>query len=145
MSTSPHPSLCFWWSIFSLNYKNAYDHQTFQGGDMLQGALTHVYAWHQAQWSLSDHMTNKIHISTCRRCIHTTLGKVLTWYNRFPNMTLWSTIYISTFTRFIANKLDLLLTLGRIFSTQTLKSSSASCFKCNFLTFFYIFMKVVWS
>ena len=29
-----------------LNYQNAYDHQTFQGGDMLQGALTHIYAWH---------------------------------------------------------------------------------------------------
>ena len=36
---------------FSLNYQNAYDHQTFQGDDMLQGALTHIYAWHWAKWS----------------------------------------------------------------------------------------------
>ena len=35
---------CFWSSIFPHNYQNAYDHQTFQGGDMLQGALTHIYA-----------------------------------------------------------------------------------------------------
>ena len=39
---------------------------------------------------------------------------------------LWK-IYISTFVRFIANKLGRLLTLGRIFSTQTLKSSPTSC------------------
>ena len=37
-------------------------------------------------------------------------------------------IYIFTFTRFIANKLGGLLTLGRIFSTQTLKSSPTSCY-----------------
>ena len=35
---------CFWRRIFPLNYQNAYDYQTFQGGDMLQGALTHIYA-----------------------------------------------------------------------------------------------------
>ena len=34
---------------------------------------------------------------------------------------------VSTFTRFIANKLGRLLTLGRIFSKQTLKSSATSC------------------
>ena len=27
-----------------LNYQNAYCHQTFQGGEMLRGALTHKYA-----------------------------------------------------------------------------------------------------
>ena len=42
---------CFCWSIFPLNYQNAYDHQNFQGGDMLQGALTHICAWYQAEWS----------------------------------------------------------------------------------------------
>ena len=42
---------CFWWSIFPFNYQNVYDHQTFQGGDMLQGALTHIYAWYWAEWS----------------------------------------------------------------------------------------------
>ena len=30
---------------FSLNYQNAHDHQTFQDGDMLQGALTHIYIY----------------------------------------------------------------------------------------------------
>ena len=34
------------WSIFSLNYQNVYDHQIFQSGDLLSGALTHKYAWH---------------------------------------------------------------------------------------------------
>ena len=34
--------------------------------------------------------TNKIHISTCRRCIYTTLGKVLTLHKRLPNMIFWS-------------------------------------------------------
>ena len=64
--------------IFPLNYQNAYDHQTFQGGDMLQGYLTHAYAWHLNGVALWGHVTNKTHISTCRRCIDTTLGKVLT-------------------------------------------------------------------
>ena len=35
---------CFSWSIFPLNYQNSYDYQTFQGSDMLQGALTLIYA-----------------------------------------------------------------------------------------------------
>ena len=60
---------CFWWSIFPHNYQNTYGHQTFQGGDM---------RWH--------HVTNQIHISTCRRCINTTIGKVL----RLLDITLWS-------------------------------------------------------
>ena len=30
----------------SPTYQNAYDYQTFQGGGMLQGGLTHRYAWH---------------------------------------------------------------------------------------------------
>ena len=36
---------------FSSYYQNAYDHQTFQGSDVLQGALTHIYGWHRAEWS----------------------------------------------------------------------------------------------
>ena len=63
---------------FSSYYQNAYGHQTFQGGDMLQGALTHKYAWHHSGVVLLRHMTNKIYISTCRRYINTSLGKVLT-------------------------------------------------------------------
>ena len=45
---------------FFLHYQNAYDHQTFQGGDMLQGALTHIYAWHLNEVVLLGHVTNKI-------------------------------------------------------------------------------------
>ena len=30
-----------------LDKQNAYGHQHFQGVDMLQGALTRKYAWHQ--------------------------------------------------------------------------------------------------
>ena len=68
----------FWWSIFPLNYHNACDHQTFQGGDMLQGALTYIYARHLKWVVLWGHLTNKIHISTCKRGIDTMLDKVLT-------------------------------------------------------------------
>ena len=63
---------------FSSYYQNAYGHQILQIGDMLRGALTHKYAWHLNGVVLWGHVTNKIHISTCRRCIDTTLGKVLT-------------------------------------------------------------------
>ena len=31
-------------AFFSPNYQNGYDYETFQGGDMLQGALIHRYA-----------------------------------------------------------------------------------------------------
>ena len=54
------------------------EYQTFQGGDMLQGALTHTYARHVNGVVLWGYVTNKIHISTCRRCMDTKLGKVLT-------------------------------------------------------------------
>ena len=63
---------------FSSYYQNAYDHQTFQGGDMLQGVFTHKYAYHLNMVVLWGHVTNKIHISTYRRCNDTTLGQVLT-------------------------------------------------------------------
>ena len=66
------------WSIFPLNYQNAYGHQTFKRGDMLRGALTHNNAWHLNGVVLLGHVTNKIHISTCIRYINTTIGKVLT-------------------------------------------------------------------
>ena len=63
---------------FSSYYQNAYGHQTFQGGDMLRGALTNKYAWLLNGVVLWGHVRNKIHISTGRRFIDTTLGKVLT-------------------------------------------------------------------
>ena len=131
---------CFWWSIFPPNYQNAYNHQTFQVGDMLQGALTDVSTWHLNGVVLRGHVTNKIHILPLPAeddWYHTRQGANLveeapkhdplikwpTWVH----MTVWK-IYISTFTRSIANKLGRLLTLGRIFITQTLKSSPTSCF-----------------
>ena len=43
---------------------------------MLEGALTHIYAWHLYGVVLWGHMKNKIHISTCRRRIDTIPGKV---------------------------------------------------------------------
>ena len=62
---------------FFLHYQNAYDHQTFQGGDMLQGALTHIYAWHLNGVVLWGHMTNEIWCINSR-LVNTTLGQVLT-------------------------------------------------------------------
>ena len=68
----------FLMNYFSLNYQNAYGHQTFQGGDMLRVALTHKYTWHLNGVVLWGHVTNEIHISTCRRCINNTLGNMMT-------------------------------------------------------------------
>ena len=106
---------------FSSYYQNAFGHQTLQGGDMLRGAPTHKYAWHLKGVGFWGHVTSK-YISTCRRCINTTLGKVLTKFKRLPNMTLWVLFVKSTFsifTDFIANKIGRLLTLGGLFSVQT--------------------------
>ena len=61
---------------FSSYYYNAYGHQTLQGGDMLQRALTHEYAWHLNGVVLLGCVTNKTHISTH---IDTTTNKVLTF------------------------------------------------------------------
>ena len=56
------------------NYQNVYDYETFQDGEMLQGAAAYLNGV-----VLSGHVTNKMHISTCRKCVSTiTLGKVLT-------------------------------------------------------------------
>ena len=52
-------------------------YQTFQGCDMLWGALTHKYAWHLNGVVLWGSVTNKIYIYTCRRYITSELGKVL--------------------------------------------------------------------
>ena len=62
---------------FPVHYQNANGHQIFQGGDTVWGALTHKYAWQHNRVVLWGHVTNEVHISTCRRCIDTTLGKVL--------------------------------------------------------------------
>ena len=42
--------------------QNTYCHQTFQGGDMLRGALTHKYDLHLNGVVLLCHVTNKIHL-----------------------------------------------------------------------------------
>ena len=129
---------CFWWSIFPLNHKNAYGHQIFQVGDMLRGAVTHKYTWYLNGVVLWGHVTNKIHASTCRRCINTTLGKVLTRWESpkhdplikrptWGHATVWK-IYITTCTRFVDKKLSRLLTFGTIFSTQKLRSSQKFSF-----------------
>ena len=55
---------------------------------------------------------------------HDRLFKRPTW----GHVTIWK-IYTSIFMRFIANELGRLLTLGSIFSTQTLKLSPTSCFR----------------
>ena len=60
---------------FPLKYQNAYGRQTFQDGNMRRGDFTHKYAWHL---NGVGHMTNKMYISTCRRCIDTIIGKMLT-------------------------------------------------------------------
>ena len=58
---------------------------------------------------------------------HDPLIKWPTW----DHVTVWK-IYISIFMRFIANKLGRLVTLGRIFITQMLKSSPTSCLLVSF-------------
>ena len=78
------------------------------------------------------------YISTCRRCMDTKLGKVLTYirssqtwplikWQTWGQVTVWK-INIFTYVRFTANKLPRLLILGRMFSTQMRKSSPSFCF-----------------
>ena len=56
----------------------SYDYQTFQGGDMLQGALTHIYAWHEAEWSCGVTWQIKyISLPAEDVSIHTTQGAIL--------------------------------------------------------------------
>ena len=66
------------------------------------------------------------------------LGKLLTFFERLPKTSLWSSDQIqvmwsyeksiSTFVRFIANKCGRPLALGRIYSTQKRKLSPSFCF-----------------
>ena len=72
--------------IFLLSLLSEY--RTFQGGDLLQRALTHKYVWHLNEVVLRGHVISKIHISTCRKRIDTKLGKFLTLCRRLQNMTL---------------------------------------------------------
>ena len=52
----------------------------------------HAYIYmHDNGVILWGHMTNKIHTSTCRRCINTTLGKVLTECKRHDPLIRWPT------------------------------------------------------
>ena len=81
--------------------------------------------------------------STCRRPMDTKLGKVLTCREKLPPLKpqdllimwqqwgqamIWK-FSISTFTKLMANKLGRMLTLGKRFSTQVLKSSPTALFE----------------
>ena len=137
---------CFWWSSFPLNCQNAYGHKTFQSGAMLRAALTHKYAWHLNRVVLLGHVTNKIHIHIQKMYWHHNRqgDDLMLEAPKHDPLIKWPTwghvatfkIYISIFMRFIANKLGSLLTLGRIFRTQTLKSSPISCFKVFILNLY---------
>ena len=137
---------CFWWSIFPLNYQNTYGHQTFQGGDMQGGALAHKYAWYlktnktylklqKMYWKHNRQGANIV----LEDLKHDPLIKWPTW----GHVTAWK-IFISIFVRFIANKFGRLLTLGRIFITQTLKSSPTSWFMLKALFVLEIFKFLTW-
>ena len=95
------------------------------------------------------HVTNWIHfISTYESHMGSKIGRLLTYYKRLPPLKSHNTLitwptwvqvtdwkkYISTLTRFMASNFDRLLTLERIFRTQMLKVSPASC---TFFSFFY--------
>ena len=106
--------------------------------------ITKNFAWHFNEVVLQGHITNKIHyISTLRRPIDRTLGKVLHYLeillplkSHYPLITwvmqghveIWN-IYIFTFPRDMATKLHRVLALRRRFNTQTLKSSPISYLK----------------
>ena len=134
-----------WWRISSRNYHNVYGQQTSQGGDVPRAAPTYKFAWSLIRVTLWNYVSNKLHISTCRRPMDTKLGncKVLTCYGKLPplkphdffitwpiwgHVTIWK-ICISYFTRHLATKLGRgrVLTSGKRFSTQTFKSSPTSC------------------
>ena len=74
---------------FPLNYQNAHGHQTFYSRDLLRRVLTRKYSWNFKRVVLCGHVRDKIHTSTCRKCIDIKLGKALTYYKRLSNVTLW--------------------------------------------------------
>ena len=76
----------FWWSIFPITI--SIFTEPFNVLACCKELLPKDMPDNSAEWSLLGHVTNKIHISTCRRCIDTTIDKALTY--RLPNMTLWS-------------------------------------------------------
>ena len=133
----------FFLKHFSSYYQNAYGHKTCQGGDILQRALT--INLHDALMRGSCEVTWQMkYISplSCRIPVNTKLRKVLTYCKRLSPLKPhdsdhvskmrsrenFGKIYISIFTRFMATKLGRVLTSGRRFSTQTIKSSPTSCF-----------------
>ena len=73
---------CFWWSIFPLKYQNTYGQETFQGGDIPWETSSKKFAWHLNRLILWGQVTNKIHVSICRRPMGTVLNKVLTYCER---------------------------------------------------------------
>ena len=133
-----------------LPYHNACGHQTCHVGDIPWGGPTHRFAWR--------HFHMKIHLHTSRRPMETELGMVLTYRERLSLLkphnplirwpvwghdTIW-VIYIFTFTRLKATKRGRVLTSGRRFSTQTLRSSPTSCLikklqVCLFRAFYFYF------
>ena len=114
---------CFWWSIFPLDYQNAYGHQTFQGASM-EGCCE--ITWQIKHMSLPAEKYGQQSRQAADLVKETPKhNPLITWPKR-GHVTIWK-IYISTFVTFIANKLGKLLTLGRIFSMQMLKSSPTSC------------------
>ena len=85
--------------------------------------LSPKYAWHLNRVVLRVHMTNKIYsqpaqdVSTphVARCWLSVRGSPLI---KWPTWGLFKESIFSIFTRFIAYKIERLLTLGRIFSVQ---------------------------
>ena len=69
-----------------LHHHNSYGHKTYQYNDITQGAPSHKFAWPLSVMIMWSHVTNEIHISTCRRPINTKLGKVLTYSERLPSL-----------------------------------------------------------
>ena len=63
---------------------NAYGHQTFQGGGKPSGDPIHKIFSQLNGVVLWGQVTNKLHVSSCRRLMGTKLGKVLTYCERFP-------------------------------------------------------------
>ena len=69
-----------------LQRHKTYDHNTYHGGDILQGIPTNKSTWTLNKMIMWGHVTNQMHyISTCRRTMDTKLGKVLTYIEKLPS------------------------------------------------------------
>ena len=105
---------CFCWSLFPLNYQNSYGPQTFQGGNIQRGALTHKTHDISTEWSgwvtwqikyisapAEDVSTPNRKDAKAPKVLEALKHDPLIQWPTWVHVNVWK-IYISVFMRFIA-------------------------------------------